>query len=124
MAKPQEHIEEVKEEVKEGAEATSETISDKAEAAKESIEEKVDKGVKALAPITDKVRELVLGFGEIILTVTVIIGLVSAVISGLSDMGNVGFFTGLGNMFQSISSVIMGALVIFLLFAIKKNTDK
>jgi hypothetical protein len=45
-------------------------------------------------------------------------------IAGLTEMGNVGFFTGLTSMVNSMVNVIMGALVIFLLFAIKKNGDK
>jgi hypothetical protein len=77
-----------------------------------------------LEPITRKVRDFVLGFGEIIVTVSVIVGLVSASIAGVAEMGNVGFFTGLTTMVNSMVNVIMGALVIFLLFAIKKNGDK
>jgi phosphoglycerol transferase MdoB-like AlkP superfamily enzyme len=94
----------------------------------ETMSEKVDniaeKCIKFFSPITEKVRELVLGFGEIIVTVSVLIGVITAVIGGISDMINIGFFTGLSNMFSNIVSVIMGALVIFLLFAIYRNGQK
>ena len=95
---------------------------------KESIFEKlngyISKIIAIFEPITDKVRKIVLDFGELILTVSVTIGLVSAIIDGLSAMGNVGFFSGLSSMFNNIVSIVMGALVIFLLFAIRKNTEK
>jgi len=67
---------------------------------------------------------MVLAFGEIIVTISVIIGLVTALVGGLSDMANIGFFTGLSNMFSNFINVIMGALVIFLLFAIYRNGEK
>ncbi len=92
------------------------------EAISEKIHRATDKGLEIFDPITDTVREIVLKFGEIILTVSIIIGLGSAVIGGLTTMGNVGFFTGLNAMFSDSVKVIMGALVIFLLFAIHKNT--
>ncbi len=84
----------------------------------ESISEKC---ISLLSPITEKVREIVLGFGEIIVTISVLIGLVTAIIGGLSDILNVGFFAGLSTMLSDIVSVVMGALVIFLLFAIYKK---
>lgn len=105
-----------KEEVKEN------TIS------KESVLRKIRNGLSQIitiaSPITDRVRKIVLDFGEIILTVSIVIGLVSAIIDGLAVMGNVGFFSGLSSMFNNIVSIVMGALVIFLLFAIRKNTEK
>ena len=82
------------------------------------------KGIVFLSPITEKVRDIVLGFGELIVTVSVIIGLVTAVISGITDIGNHGLFTGLTSMLSDMVSVIMGALVIFLLFAIYRNGEK
>lgn len=75
-------------------------------------------------PITQKVREIILGFGEIVVTIFVVVGIAAAIIGGLSDMANVGFFAGLSSMFQEIVTVVMGALVIFLLFAIKDRLDK
>ena len=90
----------------------------------EGAEKLGNKLVDACEPITRKVRDVVLGFGEVIVTISVIIGIVTAIIGGLADMGNIGFFTGLVNMIEGIVGVIMGALVIFLLFAIKKNGDK
>ena len=83
-----------------------------------------EKGIGFFTPITEKVRDIVLGFGEIIVTISVIIGLLNAIIGGVSDMGNVGFFTGFSTMFSDMISVIMGALVIFLLFAIYRNSEK
>lgn len=74
-------------------------------------------------PITHKVREIVLGFGEVVVTIFVVVGIAAAIIGGLSDMANVGFFAGLSSMFQEIVTVVMGALVIFLLFAIKESLD-
>ena len=84
----------------------------------------IEKCINFFSPITEKVRDIVLGFGEIIVTVSVIIGIATAVISGLSNMVHIGFFTGLSTMFSEIVSVIMGALVIFLLFAIYRNGEK
>ena len=91
---------------------------------KDKMQNRCSKLVEKCGPIVDTVRETVLNFGEIILTISVIIGVISAIIGGLADMGNVGFFTGLVNMFQGIVTVVMSALVIFLLFAIKRNTEK
>lgn len=81
-------------------------------------------GIVFLSPITEKVRDIVLSFGELIVTVSVIIGLITAIIGGFSDMINVGFFAGLSSMFTDMVGVIMGALVIFLLFAIYRNGEK
>ncbi len=83
-----------------------------------------EKCQKLIGPVTEKVRDLVLGFGEIIITVTVVIALISAFVGGLSAMGNVGFFAGLSYMFTEMANVIMGALVLFLLFGIYRNTEK
>lgn len=89
----------------------------------DTMSSRVDKCVSFFAPITEKVRDIVLGFGEIIVTISVIIGLVTAIIGGISDMFNVSFFAGISTMFSDIVNVIMGALVIFLLFAIYRNGE-
>ena len=92
------------------------------------MSEKTEELVKTIGDklngITAKVQELVLGSGELIVTISVIIGLITALIGGIADMGNVGFFTGLSSMLSNMISVIMGSLVIFLLFAIYKNGEK
>jgi len=94
----------------------------------EEVEKKssnfIGRGIIFLSPITEKVRDIVLGFGELIVTVSVIVGVVAAVIGGVSDMGNIGFFAGLSSIFTEIVGVIMAALVIFLLFAIYRNGEK
>ena len=77
-----------------------------------------------LSPITERTRDIVLGFGELIVTVSVLIGLITAIIGGFSDILNVGVFAGISNMFTDMVNVIMGALVIFLLFAIYRNGQK
>jgi hypothetical protein len=97
--------------------AENETISDK-------LNKATAKGLDIFDPITNTVREIVLKFGEIILTVSIIIGLGNAVLQGLTTMGNVGFFTGVSAMIEDMVKVIMGALVIFLLFAIRKEVSK
>ncbi len=102
-----------------------EEIADQAEAVAEDIKAKskkiFDRYLPLLETITEKVRNFVLSFGELIVTVTVIIGLVTAVLDGITDMGNVGFFSGLATMFNGAVSAVMGALIIFLLFAIYKK---
>jgi hypothetical protein len=110
---------------------TKKTTAKKAEpeaASDETITEKLnkatEKGLDIFDPITNKVREIVLKFGEIILTVSIVIGLGNAVLQGLTTMGNVGFFSGIGTMIEDMVKVIMSAIVIFLLFAIYKNTGK
>lgn len=90
----------------------------------EKLIDTTEKTFDFFEPITHKVRSIVLGFGEVVVTIFVVIGIIEAVIGGLSDMANVGFFAGLSSMFQEIVSVGMGALVIFLLFAIKESLDK
>jgi hypothetical protein len=82
------------------------------------------KTIVTLSPLMEKVRDIVLGFGELIVTVSVIIGLITALINGFSDMANIGFFAGLGTMFSEAVTVITGALVVFLLFAIYRNGEK
>jgi hypothetical protein len=89
-----------------------------------ALKELSTKTMNFLEPLTQKVRDLVLTFGELIVTASIIIGVASAVIDGLSTMSTVGFFAGLSSMFSNIISIIMGALVIFLLFAIYKNTKQ
>jgi hypothetical protein len=110
---------------------TKKTTAKKAEpeaASDETISEKLnkatEKGLDIFDPITNTVRDIVLKFGEIILTVSIIIGLGNAVLQGLTTMGNVGFFSGIGTMIEDMVKVIMSAIVIFLLFAIYKNTNK
>jgi hypothetical protein len=110
--------------VEEAAEKIAEEVGEAAESVNEKVSSASKKFMDYITPITEKVRDLVLGFGEIIITVTVIIGLISALIGGLSEMGNVGFFSGLSSMFTEMSGVIMGALMIFLLFGIYRNTEK
>jgi len=90
----------------------------------ETLSNATEKTVGFFEPITHQVREVILGFGEIVVTIFVVVGIVAAIIGGLSDMANVGFFAGLSSMFQEIVTVVMGALVIFLLFAIKDSLDK
>lgn len=101
----------------EGASSATVSIS-------ESISDATNKTVNFFEPITQKVRDIVLGLGEVIVTIFAVVGIVAAIINGLSDMATIGFFAGLSGMFQSIVSVVMGALVIFLLFAIKDSLDK
>ena len=96
----------------------------KVENKKNKLEDILGKGILFLSPITEKVRDIVLAFGELIVTISVIIGLGTAIIGGFSDMVNVGIFAGLSTMFSDIVSVIMGALVVFLLFAIYRNGEK
>jgi hypothetical protein len=110
---------------------TKKTTAKKAEpeaASDETISEKLnkatEKGLDIFDPITNTVRDIVLKFGEIILTVSIIIGLGNAVLQGLTTMGNVGFFSGISSMIEDMVKVIMSAIVIFLLFAIYKNTNK
>jgi hypothetical protein len=106
-----------------GEKSLAEQIEENAKDAQESAKKSWKEYGNMLEPITRKVRDFVLGFGEIIVTISVIFGLISALIAGLADMGNVGFFTGLTTMINNMVSVVMGALVIFLLFAIKNNGD-
>jgi len=80
--------------------------------------------IVSLSPITEKVRDIVLAFGELIVTVSVIVGVVTAIIAGASDMMHIGIGAGLSTMFNGIVNVVMGALVIFLLFAIYRNGEK
>ncbi len=77
-----------------------------------------------LDPITSVIGDFVVESGKVIVTLSVLIGLVSVVIGGLADMGNVGFFTGLSSIFHNAIDVVMGGLTILVLIAIKENTDK
>ena len=113
-----------KKDVQDNVAAATDKVKEGAEKVSESIENATQKTIDIFDPITAKVRDNVLGFGEIIVTISVLIGLFTAIVGGFSEMGNVGFFSGFSSMLKDIVSVIMGALVIFLLFAIKKNTDK
>ncbi len=90
----------------------------------EKLNSATEKGLDIFDPITNKVRDIVLKFGEIILTVSIIIGLGNAVLNGLTTMGNVGFFSGISAMIEDMVKVIMSAIVIFLLFAIHKGVTK
>jgi len=102
--------------------------AEKPEQKVEEVEKKtgsiLGRGILFLSPITERVRDIVLGFGELIVTISVIIGLITAIVGGFSQMANVGFFAGLSSMFTEMVGVIMGALVIFLLFAIYRNGEK
>lgn len=126
-----ETVHELGEKAKEATASAKEKMNEFAHDANEArvhITEKLidttEKTFDFFEPITHKVRSIVLGFGEVVVTIFVVIGIIEAVIGGLSDMANVGFFAGLSSMFQEIVSVGMGALVIFLLFAIKESLDK
>jgi len=112
------------ESAKEGFEHFAENASNATANISESISDATHKTVSFFEPITQKVRGIVLGLGEVIVTIFAVVGIVAGVINGLSDMATIGFFAGLSGMFQSIVSVVMGALVIFLLFAIKDSLDK
>ncbi len=136
-----EKIDEIKDDIKATVHDLGEKAKDASISAKEKITElahdanearvhiterlidTTEKTFDFFEPITHKVREIVLGFGEVVVTIFVVVGIVAAIIGGLSDMANVGFFAGLSSMFQEIVTVVMGALVIFLLFAIKESLD-
>ncbi|HGZ69792.1 MAG TPA: hypothetical protein ENK87_00470 [Nitratifractor sp.] len=111
-------------EPKQKVEEVAEKVEDAAKEAGKKTGSYYKKCMNFLQKSTEKIRTLVLDFGEIIVTATVIVGLITAVVNGLSTMGNAGFFSGLSAMFNDIVSTILGALVIFLLFAIYKNTQK
>ncbi len=90
----------------------------------EKINDATEKTISFFDPITQKVRGIVLGIGEIIVTIAAVVGIVAAILGGFSDMSKIGFFAGLSSMFKGIVGVIMGALFIFLLFAIKEALEK
>ena len=90
----------------------------------EKINDAAEKTISFFDPITQKVRNVVLGIGEIIVTIAAVVGIVAAILGGFSDMSKIGFFAGLSSMFKGIVGVIMGALFIFLLFAIKEALEK
>ncbi len=90
----------------------------------EKINDATEKTISFFDPITQKVRGIVLGIGEIIVTIAAIVGIIAAILGGFSDMSKIGFFAGLSSMFKGIVGVIMGALFIFLLFAIKEALEK
>ena len=90
----------------------------------EKINDATEKTISFFDPITQKVRNVVLGIGEIIVTIAAVVGIVAAILGGFSDMSKIGFFAGLSSMFKGIVGVIMGALFIFLLFAIKEALEK
>ena len=121
-------IEEVSEKATEAKANFTETITEKATDAKanftETITQATEKTISFFDPITRRVRDVVLGLGEIIVTIVVLVGVIAAIIGGFSDMSTVGFFAGLTSIIKGIVGIIMGALVIFLLFDIKKNLEK
>ncbi len=88
------------------------------------INDATEKTISFFDPITQKVRSIVLGIGEIIVTIAAIVGIIAAILGGFSDMAEIGFFAGLSSMFIGIVVVVMGALFIFLLFAIKEALEK
>ncbi|MEJ2488467.1 MAG: hypothetical protein P8Y50_01470 [Sulfurovaceae bacterium] len=90
----------------------------------EKINDATEKTISFFDPITQKVRNVVLGIGEIIVTIAAVVGIVAAILGGFSDMSKIGFLAGLSSMFKVIVGVIMGALFIFLLFAIKEALEK
>jgi hypothetical protein len=90
----------------------------------EKINDATEKTISFFDPITQKVRGIVLGIGEIIVTIAAIVGIIAAILGGFSDMAEIGFFAGLSSMFIGIVVVVMGALFIFLLFAIKEALEK
>lgn len=114
----------VKEEVEEIIEDVSETASEAKVNFTETITQATEKTIGFFDPITNRVRDIVLGLGEIIVTIFVLIGVVAAIIGGFSDMSTVGFFAGLSSIIKGIVGVVMAALIIFLLFDIKKNLEK
>ena len=131
MSEIKETVHDLGEKAKEATATAKEKINEFAHDANEArvhITEKLidttEKTFDFFEPITHKVRAVVLGFGEVLVTIFVVVGVIAAVIGGLSDMANVGFFAGLSSMFQEMVTVVMGALAIFLLFAIKENLDK
>ncbi|CUV66256.1 hypothetical protein BN3087_690004 [Sulfurovum sp. enrichment culture clone C5] len=131
MSEIKETVHDLGEKAKEATASAKEKINEFAHDANEArvhITEKLidttEKTFDFFEPITHKVRAVVLGFGEVLVTIFVVVGVIAAVIGGLSDMANVGFFAGLSSMFQEMVTVVMGALVIFLLFAIKESLDK
>lgn len=131
MSEIKETVHDLGEKAKEATVSAKEKINEFAHDANEArvhITEKLidttEKTFDFFEPITHKVRAVVLGFGEVLVTIFVVVGVIAAVIGGLSDMANVGFFAGLSSMFQEMVTVVMGALAIFLLFAIKENLDK
>lgn len=130
MGEIKETVHDLGEKAKEATASAKEKINEFAHDANEArvhITEKLidttEKTFDFFEPITHKVRAVVLGFGEVVVTIFVVVGIIAAVIGGLSDMANVGFFAGLSSMFQEIVTVVMGALAIFLLFAIKEKLD-
>jgi len=90
----------------------------------EKINDATEKTISFFDPITQKVRGIVLGIGEIIVTIAAVVGIIAAILGGFSDMSKIGFFAGLSSMFIGIVVVVMGALFIFLLFAIKEALEK
>lgn len=131
MSEIKDTVHDLGEKAKEATASAKEKINEFAHDANEArvhITEKLidttEKTFDFFEPITHKVRAVVLGFGEVLVTIFVVVGVIAAVIGGLSDMANVGFFAGLSSMFQEMVTVVMGALVIFLLFAIKESLDK
>lgn len=130
MGEIKETVHDLGEKAKEATASAKEKINEFAHDANEArvhITEKLidttEKTFDFFEPITHKVRAVVLGFGEVVVTIFVVVGIIAAIIGGLSDMANVGFFAGLSSMFQEIVTVVMGALAIFLLFAIKEKLD-
>lgn len=130
MDEIKETVHDLGEKAKEATASAKEKINEFAHDANEArvhITEKLidttEKTFDFFEPITHKVRAVVLGFGEVVVTIFVVVGIIAAIIGGLSDMANVGFFAGLSSMFQEIVTVVMGALAIFLLFAIKEKLD-
>ena len=121
---PRAKKEEIVEEIDEKIEEIDEAIDEAEISFTEKINDAAQKTVSFFDPITQKVRDIVLGIGEIIVTISAVVGIIAAILGGFSDMAEIGFFAGLSSMFKGIVGVIMGALFIFLLFAIKEALEK
>jgi len=105
-------------------EEVSKKVSEAAKETSEKVEKSWGKFLGFLDPLTNKIGEFVVDSGKVIVTLSILIGLISVLIGGFADMGNVGFFTGLSNIFHNAITVIMSGLTILVLIAIKENTDK
>lgn len=76
-----------------------------------------------LNSISAKVKDFVIKYGTILITVGVVLGLAKSLVSGVVAMSD-NFIDGLFTMFFSASSILLGAFVIFLLIEIKDQLVK
>jgi ABC-type sulfate transport system permease subunit len=117
-----EKVEEVVEEAVEKAESSA---TDKLKSIKEDVEERV-KNIhveEELTTLSDKIKSFVIKFGTILITLGVVLGLAKSIVSGFVAMGD-NFLNGLFSMFFSVSAILVGAFVIFLLIEIKDQLIK